>query len=270
MKLKKIKDSLEGFFYKVRLNIAWQSSLSSSEVGEFNNLMRSAIERQILHFAKVEQINRIFGVAKAVLTLTAFDVLDSVQELWIPILDIIEAEELQVYHLWASNQGGQIAVDKIGADGTFELTDEVRIITIKEKYKTLVYQIEKTSQDWVARTVEQGLREGMSHVEIAEMLRDSARKVARRRAELISENEATTLMGEMEMEVYRESGIKYTTWITARDELTCPLCMANEEAGQVQVGHAFPSGATAPPQHSHCRCFVRPFITSGEEIWYGG
>ncbi|MCG3204067.1 MAG: hypothetical protein KCHDKBKB_00770 [Elusimicrobia bacterium] len=269
MKIQKVKDSIEAFFYKVRLNIAWHTALGGEEVAAFNKLIRSGIERQLLHFAKVEQVNRVIGVSKAVRELTDNLLLPEIDNLWIPLLAIIDEAEIQNYHLWAANTGGQIAIDKMGADQKFSLEKDNIIATIKAKASPLANQLDETTKNWVARTMQEGLRDGLSHVEIAELIRNTARKTAQARADLISENEATEMMGEMEMMVYKESGVKYTTWVTARDEMVCPLCMANEEAGKVATGEVFPSGAVAPPQHSHCRCFVKPFITSGEEVWDG-
>jgi 8-oxo-dGTP pyrophosphatase MutT (NUDIX family) len=39
---------------------------------------------------------------------------------------------------------------------------------------------------------------------------------------------------------------------------SCPVCLSNEEAGQVRIGEAYPSGDSQPPAHPNCGCAVVP------------
>ena len=53
---------------------------------------------------------------------------------------------------------------------------------------------------------------------------------------------------------YRESGVAYVGWSSARDSRVCARCRANSAAGPVPVGQAFPSGGVMPPGCPGCRC----------------
>jgi SPP1 gp7 family putative phage head morphogenesis protein len=77
-------------------------------------------------------------------------------------------------------------------------------------------------------------------------------------AAMVAQTEVTRAMAAGAAEVYRLNGDNLVEWVTAEDDHVCPLCDANEAAGPQFLGHAFPSGATAPPQHPRCRCALIP------------
>ena len=58
--------------------------------------------------------------------------------------------------------------------------------------------------------------------------------------------------------IYRDAGVQRVEWVTAEDARVCDFCDANEAAGPVFLGQAFPSGAIQPPQHPRCRCALVP------------
>ncbi len=74
----------------------------------------------------------------------------------------------------------------------------------------------------------------------------------------IAQTEITRIIALAAMAVYRKHRIKMARWITEHDAKVCRLCEANEAAGPVALGHPFPSGAYAAPQHPRCRCAVVP------------
>jgi hypothetical protein len=47
-------------------------------------------------------------------------------------------------------------------------------------------------------------------------------------------------------------------WSIDPSEPTCPDCEDNSLAGEVEVGHAFPTGHVAAPAHAGCRCLTVP------------
>jgi SPP1 gp7 family putative phage head morphogenesis protein len=77
-------------------------------------------------------------------------------------------------------------------------------------------------------------------------------------AAMVAQTEITRAMAAGAAEVYRLNGDTLVEWVTAEDDHVCPLCDANEAAGPHFLGQAFPSGATAPPQHPRCRCALIP------------
>jgi hypothetical protein len=267
-KAHKVKQALESFFYKVRYNIAIQNALKSTEYKDFRDKLQSAIEKQILYFATIEKVNQITGVHKAVGKLTEIDLLHNLKKHWIPLDTFFKPDDFRDYLLFAAILGGQDALDKMKVTETFDLTNKELISTIKRRAVLSMREIDKTTQSWIARTIEQNYAN--NHVEIARLLHSQAKKNAEMRSDLIAENELALMMNQIEMETYKRNSVKLHRWITNKDELTCITCMANEEAGDVEIGEMFPGFVTRPPQHERCRCFVMPVI-SGKPInvWKG-
>lgn len=267
-KLQKIKQALESFFYKVRLNIALNNALKSTEYSTFRDAVASAIEKQILHFATVEKINQITGVHKAVGKLTEIDLLDNLKKHWVPLSAFLHPDEFKDYLLWAAIIGGQDALDKMKTEEKFDLKNKELISMVKRRAGVAMKEIDKTTMDWIARTIEQNY--ASSHIEIARFLHSEAKKKAEMRSDLIAEQELVSMLNKMEVETYKRNKIKYHRWITNKDELTCVACMSNEEAGNVKVGDVFPGYVAYPPQHERCRCFLMPVVEKEiKNVWVG-
>lgn len=269
-KLRQIQRAFETFFYKVRFNIALYGALHSSEYYKFRGRIQSAIQKQILYFAKVEKIDSIVGFQKAVRDLTEKVLLFKLKKLWIPLLTFITTKELASYIKWAANKGGQAGLNKLKTEDRFEIKDKKLLKKMDRRAGEVLKLVDITTQDWIARTIEEGLKNKLSHYEIAKLLRDAAKNVATERAELIAENEAALMLGELETEVYKRNGVKLKYLITARDERVCPICVADEEAGRIPIDDPFPSGYLFVPVHKRCRCFVMPVIPEVLEIIWTG
>jgi len=56
--------------------------------------------------------------------------------------------------------------------------------------------------------------------------------------------------------VYRAAGITRWQWTT--EPGACPACLANEAAGPIALGQAWPDGSYSPPGHPNCRCSLLP------------
>ncbi len=57
---------------------------------------------------------------------------------------------------------------------------------------------------------------------------------------------------------YLNRKVKQGFWQTENDERVCAACLANQAAGPLPMGRAYPSGDTAPPCHNRCRCALVP------------
>jgi 2'-5' RNA ligase len=67
-------------------------------------------------------------------------------------------------------------------------------------------------------------------------------------------NQVLTVMGLAALQWYLANGTASVSWQTTPG--ACSLCLANEAAGPVPAGTAFPSGALSVPGHPHCRCAI--------------
>jgi len=263
--LKKVKLLVESFFYKARFNIFLHEALNTPEYKAFKKKVEQAIQKQLLYFAKAEKIEKVIRVEKKEESL-----LDRIIFFWVPLTQFIKVMEIKDYTEWASNLGGQTALDKLKIGEKFDLTDKGLLANIKQRPKELVNLVDTTTQSWLSQTIKAGLDKNLSAYEIAQMIHRHASITARERSEMIAEQEVALAMGEMEMEVYKRNGIKKQKWITARDEVTCVACMENEEEGEITVGHEFPSGVLFPPAHLRCRCMTVPVISKEVETpWVG-
>ncbi len=268
-KLKKVKKLIESFFYKARFNIALDNTLKSQEHKDFRDRVEAGIYKQILFFSKQSKIKQIVGMKKAVKELTDKELLENIEDMWVPLTTFVKLSFIALYIDYLSIEGGQSGVNKLGSDKKFELSNKSVLATIKRRPATLVSIVDKTTKDWIARTVEEGVKKNLSEYEIANMLRRSARSVARERADTIAEQEAALMIGEMELEVFKRNNIKFHVWVTSHDELVCQICMSNETGGKVAVGDEFPTGVLSSPAHIRCRCMTLPVFTDMEVTWVG-
>jgi len=251
-KLRKIQRAIERFFYKIRLNVAVHGAIVSNDYSNFRDKIADAIEKQIRYFAKIEKVDEIIMVRKAVKKLKNKDFLEQIAFLWIPLTQFVKEAEIREFLMWATERGGQSTLNKLNSDKTFELEDKTIIKQINKRAKKVIKMVDKTTQDWIARTIEEGLNNNLTSFEIAKLLGNEAKRQAKIRADKIAENEAVLAMGEIEEEIFKRNNIKKKKWISSRDEITCPVCLANEEAGAIPVGDPFPSGHLNIPAHIAC------------------
>jgi len=270
--LKQVQQAIEHFFYKNRVNLVLDKVVKNRKTTNFKKKVRESLYNQILYFAKVEKVDQIVGVSglgKAVKFLTAKDLLERLETLWVPLYSFLDEEVVHDYMIWAGERGGQGAIGKLRVAREFELTNnklKSQLISLSDR---LTDQIDNTTKDWIARTIEEGFRRNLSHFEIAKLIRDAAGNVAYERSEIIAEQEAAIAVGEIELEFYKRNGVKEIRWITSKDERVCMECLANEEAGVIKTGDVFPSGVVAPPSHIGCRCLLMPVIKEVRVIWTG-
>lgn len=266
----RVKRSLETFFYKVRYNIGLTTVIDSEQYDVFAKNIETALNNQILYYAKFEKVNDIIGVKKAVRELTDTELLKNLDTMWVPLTDLIETDEMLLYFLWLADRGGQQAVNKLGSSEAFQLTNKALLNEIRRHMNDSIAMIDTTTKGWIARTVEQGLRDNETILEIAKLLRDESIRISKLRSDRIAEYEAAYILGEMATEVYNRSGVEFHAWVTSRDERVCDICIKNEQAGEVRVGTPFPNGVIHTPAHLLCRCFTMPVVTNTTiDIWMG-
>ena len=77
-------------------------------------------------------------------------------------------------------------------------------------------------------------------------------------ARAVATTEVTRASSQGALDAYRAQGVTGLRWLTEQDRMVCPVCQANEDAGPVPLGAAFPSGDLMPPAHPNCRCAPLP------------
>lgn len=106
--------------------------------------------------------------------------------------------------------------------------------------------------DMLARILADSIGRGDTVDELTEAIRPVLRNPEWARTVAITET--VRAINASARERYAELGIKKLMWQTAADEHTCPVCLANEAAGAVNIDDRFPSGDAGPPAHPNCLC----------------
>jgi SPP1 gp7 family putative phage head morphogenesis protein len=76
------------------------------------------------------------------------------------------------------------------------------------------------------------------------------------RAERIAVTEWQQVAGAATEAALQVRQIRRRAWRTVGDARVCPICRGNGAAGPRPVGQPFPSGNSAPPAHTTCRCWI--------------
>lgn len=154
-----------------------------------------------------------------------------------------------------------IAVGGDEAADAFNLSTEKATAWAQAHAAELVgYDFPEATRDMLRGTIAQAIEEGWSPYELSDALMDTYAFSADR-ARVIAETEQTNAVMQGELQGWQESGVvSGSVWLLTNNENECELCEANADAGEVPLGEAFPSGATAPPQHPNCQCSLSPVV----------
>lgn len=120
--------------------------------------------------------------------------------------------------------------------------------------------------DTMTQTTENGLRtifgewirNNLSYGQLVQQLDRTV--FGRRRAEMISVTEITSVFARGVVEAYRGSRVvKRVRWQAVGDEKTCNLCgPLNQTIADINIG--FPGGVW-PALHPRCRCWLSPYVS---------
>lgn len=183
---------------------------------------------------------------------------------------------LQRYQVRAATLGGQIALNDLGDDGTFRLTNAAYLTMLDDHAVVLTSQgtelslIDTTVDDLVSGIIRanQSLRflaDGIFDV-VGSLIADWTLI----RAGLIAITETTRqVAGSINQTLY-QNDVLYQIFVTREDSRVCPLCAPLH--GQRMPVRAIPSGLRIPI-HGRCRCTYRAELlgwTLPDVVWRGG
>jgi len=163
-------------------------------------------------------------------------------------------------------KAGQEALDLIfvgqkSVGEEFKLTDAL-LARYADRYIFFANSITDTNFEIVKGTIMTGLAAGDSPDVIGRALRDMFTEMAVTRGKTIARTETAFAQSIATNEAYAQSNVVTgKRWITVGDLQVRASHAANEGAGVVGKGDAFPSGESYPAQHSiNCRCVLAPAI----------
>lgn len=187
------------------------------------------------------------------------DLIAAIQADFEAVIDQVQESLASVF-----GDSGREAVAQIGPSDEAQLVRQVNAASVKwasTRVGDLITGIDETTRQLIRTTIAEGLNAGKSAEEIADDLRQSYAFSAER-AELIAETEVARANSYGALDGYKkaqEAGVQVRkSWLRLED--ACPVCQENEEAGDIDIDEAFPSGDLAPPAHPNCRCVIVPKV----------
>ena len=285
-KIKKIDRAISRFLNKVipiaRENYALWKGERSQEYKDFRNEFEQALLKQTSELLRKkafwedikESIQKVdvefweeeFGEEFAgAVDITEDDirhVSESVATHIPPSTNYISSAVMFGAYAYFANLGGQSFLDKAGIDRRFSAEQQELQSRMVARADTLIMQTDKTTQTWLAKTITDGRREGMSYPQIANNIRHKIPETYSKRAEKIARTEMAELVNDYEFRAARMNGAVSKTWRAAGDNI-CEVCMSYDGEGvgmDALYEYKMDSGEKhmfiRPPAHPYCKCLL--------------
>lgn len=110
--------------------------------------------------------------------------------------------------------------------------------------------------------IEELLEKKLSSEEILERVKARLKSILTNKEELdtVAKDEESEAWNEGAASAHKLLGATAKRWFTRLDGRVCPICVTNEDDGEIPIGQPFASGHPYPPAHPRCRCMM---------AWYG-
>ncbi len=122
-------------------------------------------------------------------------------------------------------------------------------------FTQLASDIDTVTRDRMANAVAEVYSEGGSYNDAVSAIRKSFAEMTTERADIIARTEIADSYNSAMLASAREAGGMVKTW-NAEGPNPCPLCIDNEDEGEIPLDQDFGSGHDAPPGHPSCMCSV--------------
>jgi phosphohistidine phosphatase len=113
--------------------------------------------------------------------------------------------------------------------------------------------IDETTIKQVANAVAKAYQNGENYQGIVDTIKATFADFNDYRLNLIAQTELNAAYNAGIMEMGLNAGANRKSWHTTSAN-PCPVCVANEEAGNIPIGAPFPSGQQVPNAHPGCMC----------------
>lgn len=182
---------------------------------------------------------------------------------------------LNKWRLQAANVGGQLGLEALGDDGTFNLTDATVIAILEARAAMLTdvdgdISIVRTTAKELGRRIYNSRQGEMSLAEILTSLPVYIAGRSLRRSNNIAQSEQVDASRTLLQEVYARNGAEsmiFRTQPELRENLVCPIC--DPLNGSEYTTASRPS--VSIPVHNLCNCYWDPVLPpeQPEEVWRG-
>lgn len=154
----------------------------------------------------------------------------------------------------------------------FTLTNAQYIKALQDRAAYLLNKssLDETTLDQVISLIEAGRLNAQTISEVAGQLSDQFDDISSSRADMLARTEAANSMGMANHATALENGAETKRWVAAggaHDD----MCADNEDAGEIPIDDAFPSGDMYEPAHPNCECYTEPGLIDLDsgELWSG-
>lgn len=260
---------IEKFVYSKGTNVALYNAEHSERYIVFKKELRRALFDQIKYIAEYKEV---LPLLMSLVKSPDDPLLNQIATL-LAKKTLANDIDLGVYLVWAGSQGGQAALDKLGIEGIFGLTDQ-RLVDYFADYSNLIIDsVDDYTKRWIAEKIREGRELGLSPFEVQEMLEEDGDLISDIRAERIVLTETAKAMSTIETEAAKRYGIEVLIWRTSLDERVCPICLPLEGSQKLVSQSMFKDGYEMPPAHVSCRCYMEHMIPENwvvpNNIWLG-
>ena len=259
---------LEKFVYDKGTNVALYNAEHHKIYREFEARLYRALLKQIITIARNDNfIDSILLLSKA-----ATPAAEQQVSVFLGAVALTDEVDVSAYLVWAGEQGGQAALDKLAINGIFGLKNPDLINYFDDSAKLLITSVDDYTKEWIANQIQEGKTNMLTPYEIAQKMVDESDEFSQMRAKRIVLTETATAMTKVELEAATRYGIQEKIWRTSNDDRVDPIC-SDLEGARVGIKQSFPGGYEGPPAHPNCRCFIEEVIpeawTPPQNAWLG-
>ncbi len=193
---------------------------------------------------------------------------------WVALWNLVVADTEETFIVpletaieTAMMRGAYSQIAAFGLDIAFDLTNERAVDYLEYYAAELVTGINDTTRDYLATIITNGVRDGQSYTQIANVIStrfaEFAGKVKggshiRSRAELVSITEVGNAFAEGNRIIVKDlqaGGLAMQKkWLTRGDDRVSKGCLKNQAAGWIDIDEDYPSGDQRPLRFPGCRC----------------
>jgi len=161
--------------------------------------------------------------------------------------------------IWSGKEGGQAALEKMGIDASFELTNEGVTAFLADHTNLLIASVDNTTKATLSKLITQAREDLLTSYETAKLIEAEFKSISPVRAEMIAQTELANAVNAVEYETFKRNGVRQLRWVTVMDERVCQICEPLHNT-IVNTDSLFANVYLRPPAHIRCRCFLEEVI----------
>lgn len=271
-RLSRLKGSLDVFLAKrKKKSVLFRGFENKKQAKDFQSTVTKAIVKHSDAVITESLLNDALAIVGKADDATNKKVTALLKKAWKPMSKFLSKDKTLSYLVWSGEQGGQAAVDMMGADGTFNLEDS-KIIGMLDKRSTfLIDSMDETALDSLRVAITDGLERDLTMSELQSAIHAKFEdEIGPYRAEMITRTEFANAATLVSKETYTQNGVETWTWVQPEGD-DDDICTDND-GESVPIGDEFPSGDDRPPAHPNCKCDVIPDLPKdfdASDAWLG-